>query len=786
MQGRLRQQQAIRSADRRSRFDPIGLKPVRPPHNKWAGRLVWLSLFGALGLALAQLWIVLQPPHYEATVELISKADLSGTSSVSTDTLNAILTSDDFKSDLIDTAGLIDADGFGADPDPVRAVIFKAFEVSGLSDLLAVPLPVDQAPRAQALSNLEGTLAIETSATSPALRYLTVRTTNQDLAAEIANSAADLLVQRTEVEVAAPQTNETGSPQQTPNQSTVTQQPLPPLFESNDDVERRLEEDQSRLAQLEQELRAQREALRDAELAVDQFLAEAGAPSAELIGARRMQLEQLEANAATAAQTSERLAAQVAAIEAALAADDGSLVNAAADLETASVEVLRSELRAAQRNVAQLQETLGSDHPSLLAALEEYSDVETRFREAIQRALNRERERLGDAETRTTELNQQAGDLRNTVEATQSAFNQLRALDRAASEARRDYEALLSEVDALRAAIAMARSLPRGVAPAPVAVPQPPAVREQLDPEVIETTGSVVTEPQVKVLKRAVSPENPVGPHPNNVRALGVGGGALFVSFFLMMGALRDDWLRSVDAIERASGIPVIGIVPAVNKRKSTAHTKTKKRVRGKTADYLSTSEDRVRAILEVSDAMRAGSPDADVKSIAIYATTSAKVRAHFTVDLAISAASEGIEVAVVDCDPRNRLVASTFGAHRAGDMADLLLDRQSEDSPSGETQIGGLWLFLFGTLSTVSIKQLRRDRVETAIASRMTQPGVILYDAPQPDRQTTSRAVAGIADSAVILVEHGNTRRRDLGTLIYQLRKSGAEIAGIVVTGRR
>jgi capsular polysaccharide biosynthesis protein len=74
------------------------------------------------------------------------------------------------------------------------------------------------------------------------------------------------------------------------------------------------------------------------------------------------------------------------------------------------------------------------------------------------------------------------------------------------------------------------------------------------------------------VRKKAVTPEDPVSPNPlrNGLLALMVGL-ILGVGLAFLLEYLDDSW-RSPEELERISGVPTYGIIPAINlaKRKKT------------------------------------------------------------------------------------------------------------------------------------------------------------------------------------------------------------------------
>lgn len=327
-------------------------------------------------------------------------------------------------------------------------------------------------------------------------------------------------------------------------------------------------------------------------------------------------------------------------------------------------------------------------------------------------------------------------------------------------------------------------------------------------------------------LLRLISPAEPPDRADSLSPALIRGGsgvlGLLVGLLITLIGLRRDDRLATPAAFEAATGLPVLATIsrPAAKGGRKKQPTGTRRQAGGpkrgnrKARKALKSSQPsawldavtEVSRFLQMTTSLSASSlttsslstapsvtspsvtsppftsHPATSTSLAIFSAMDAPTRSNFVIDLAIAASSDGLEVAVIDCDPHHNFVSKALGEQRAGDIAALFSPNSESEQPTGETSLLGVWLFKLGSLASLGAKKLQRDHVIAKLSSQLSQPGLILLDVPRPDRRPTSRVAARLAETSLVLVDAKATRKRDLCALLNQLSRLGAEIAGLVV----
>ncbi|MEM0966019.1 MAG: polysaccharide biosynthesis tyrosine autokinase [Verrucomicrobiota bacterium] len=177
---------------------------------------------------------------------------------------------------------------------------------------------------------------------------------------------------------------------------------------------------------------------------------------------------------------------------------------------------------------------------------------------------------------------------------------------------------------------------------------------------------------QAEIIDRAAIPLRPSSPNVLLNLALGVIGGLGLGVGFAFVLALLDNRVKSAYDVEELVGLPLLGIVPKIDRRLS--------------------SPDRARAVLtnldsKVTESFRTIHSSISLSDegklaqvIAVTSTLPAEGKSFIATNLALTFAGQGQRTLIVDCDMRLPNVAKSFGLKPKTGMYDFFFGEKSLD----------------------------------------------------------------------------------------------------------
>lgn len=298
-------------------------------------------------------------------------------------------------------------------------------------------------------------------------------------------------------------------------------------------------------------------------------------------------------------------------------------------------------------------------------------------------------------------------------------------------------------------------------------------------------TGGKKKVPQTVRLEAADSARLPTSPtSPNTRLALGIGAlaGALVGVAYAFLRYTLDRRVRSSGAVERETGLTVIGAIP--DEKALTADDRLIPF--SGTGNSSGAKEKDLRAVSEAMRELRTNIQFLDVdnppKAMVVTSPLPGEGKSTTAANLAITLAASGRKVVLIDGDLRRPMVADVFGVPGEVGLTDVLAGRATiEDvsQPIGPKR--NLFVVAAGKLppnpSELLGSKRMRDLVKTA-----TEDAFVIIDAPPLIPVTDSAVLSHNTDGALVVAAVGRTTIDALLKAQSNLERAGGRALGVVL----
>lgn len=483
-------------------------------------------------------------------------------------------------------------------------------------------------------------------------------------------------------------------------------------------------------AWLTEQITQLRQQVAAAESAVEQYRAQSGLLRGRDVTFITQQVTDMSTELATVRADRARAEARLEALEGSSGLDD---VAAVEGLEEVS-QLRMLEAEAAQR-LAALSKDLGPLHPRYISAEAELTQLRERIASAQARVIGGARSDATTARLRESTLAAEIEKLKEDLAKANEAEVKLNELQREADASRALLETFLSRSKEE----SMAQSFQR---------------------------------PDAKVLASADAPAVPSYPSKALLMILcvfvfGIAG----VSTAFVVEAF-DHGFRSGEQVERMTGLPSLGLVPALGgvmrpedhivKRPGSAFSEA---IRNLYAGVvLPHREDAPKLFLITSSLPKEG-------------------KTTVTLSLGRLLAMSGKSVLVIDCDLRHPAVHKALSKPAEPGLAEVLLNQEPLENVIQQDPSSPLRVITAGASQRDVATLLGSDAMRELLRELRDKFDVVLLDAPPALAVTDPRLLASLVDKTIFLVRWGKGDRRGATDALRRLTASGADIAGVALT---
>lgn len=287
----------------------------------------------------------------------------------------------------------------------------------------------------------------------------------------------------------------------------------------------------------------------------------------------------------------------------------------------------------------------------------------------------------------------------------------------------------------------------------------------------------------VEVAEQAGVPRSPVSPQPVRSAATGFFAGLLLGVVAAAIAELFDDPVWDEEDAERWSGgVPVLATIPAAPP------------VRRAGGSRVITLNDPGHPVSEAYRVLKTSieyqALDAPINQIMITSPDAGEGKTMTSVNLAVTFAKAGSNVALVDADLRLGAVKDTMGlTTRGGGLAKVLGGTVSVKRalvPVSGSSPGRLEVIVAGEAPASPSELVASDRMSDVLGELARSHGTVIVDTPPMLAVSDGLIMAGYVDGVVMVVRSRRTRGRALKRAVERVDQSGVRVLGLVLNDDR
>ncbi|MDB5688769.1 MAG: hypothetical protein JWL91_645 [Sphingomonas bacterium] len=289
------------------------------------------------------------------------------------------------------------------------------------------------------------------------------------------------------------------------------------------------------------------------------------------------------------------------------------------------------------------------------------------------------------------------------------------------------------------------------------------------------------------IIARAAVPASPASPRGWVYALRGLALALAAAVAIVLGGELLARGFRNRGHAERKLGIPVIGMVPDLNRLPATGGAKA---ARVDPADYLffDSRSPFTAAFRSIHTGLRLGTAALSPRSVAVSSALPDEGKTTVSICLARSAALAGLRVLLIDCDVRHPAATRALAAHVSAGLIEVLRgeaepkDALLRDTPSGAWILGHTI-----TGGEGSDDLIGSPAMQDLIASLTHEFDLIVLDTPPALALDEARGVAAMADCVLLVARWHKTPVEATRIALEQLTRAGANViaAALTLVGR-
>ncbi len=415
--------------------------------------------------------------------------------------------------------------------------------------------------------------------------------------------------------------------------------------------------------------------------------------------------------------------------------------SAAEVLDSTLIQNLRVQEAEVDRKAAELSQEYGERHPKLINVRAEARNLRAKIDGEVNKIVKGLKNEVGAAWARETSLGRSLEKLKGKIAVANEAEVQLRALDREAQANRTLLATMLTRFKETRA-------------------------QEDLEAQ----------RPDARLISRADAPELASFPRTGLILSLTLVG-SFFIGLLLVFAIEQlDPGFRSGEQIEQQTGFPVLGMVPKLSGRRWFGKA-PQDQILVHPASALAESIRTLHTSILLS---HAGGPP---KRILITSAQPKEGKTTIVTCLARLLAKSGKKVLLIDADLRRPRIHGALGMAQRPGLADLLSGNATREEVIREDKASGAYVMTAGHVTSNAHDILSSRRMKALLLELGLAYDLVIIDSPPISAVSDARLLAREVDRTVFVVRWAETPRAMVAVAIRQLKSSGAELAGVVLS---
>lgn len=256
---------------------------------------------------------------------------------------------------------------------------------------------------------------------------------------------------------------------------------------------------------------------------------------------------------------------------------------------------------------------------------------------------------------------------------------------------------------------------------------------------------------------------------------LGVVGGLGLGLAFAFLVAFLDDRVKSSYDVEAVVGLPLIGIIPQIKKLEVTER-----------AQIVTNQKDRqvAEAFLTLHATMRLKDESKNAKCILTTSTIPGEGKTFCTINLALTFASHGERVAIVDCDLRKPNIHTSLGLENARGVIDICAGTATIEQCVLKNVHPNMDVITTGGRAKNPTQILNSKAFEEMIATLRIRYDRVFFDTPPLAAVSDAQIILPLMDGSVFAIFFNKVRRKAAQFAAKKLAEGNVPVFGAVLNG--
>lgn len=418
---------------------------------------------------------------------------------------------------------------------------------------------------------------------------------------------------------------------------------------------------------------------------------------------------------------------------------DGSGVeSAAAVLDSPLIQRLREQETTIVRQMSALETQLREGHPKMVLARNELQDLRKKIEIEVGKIVRNLQNELEIANVRQRNLRREASQLEDQIEQQGQALANMRALQAEVEANKQLFQTVLARFK-----------------------------ETNVVDEGLQTADA-------RIISPAKPPGGPFYPQKRLIVVAALFVSALFGIAIAIALELMDTGFRSLTHLENVTGVPGLGIIPALGKGEA-GMLPHEAAVRHPSSPYG-------ESVRSVRTGLLLSKVDAPPRTIMFTSAVSSEGKTSTSLSIASLSARTGQRVIIVDCDLRHPSVHVALNVPNTVGLSNYLSGQCSLDEIIDIDLVSGVHYITAGGRSPHPTDLLSSQQMKALLALLAQQYELVVLDTPPLLAVSDTLVLARQVDKTAFVVRWEKTRRETVTTALRQLIDAGADLAGTVM----
>ncbi|MBI9018220.1 MAG: polysaccharide biosynthesis tyrosine autokinase [Phycisphaerae bacterium] len=258
--------------------------------------------------------------------------------------------------------------------------------------------------------------------------------------------------------------------------------------------------------------------------------------------------------------------------------------------------------------------------------------------------------------------------------------------------------------------------------------------------------------------------------------------GSMMLGLMLSVGLaflleMLDDAVRSPVDVSRHLNAPSLGMIPLYDQDEAGSVCVEKITMTHPSA-LMSEFYRQARTNLDFS------SPAGELKTMLFTSSSSGDGKTCSAVNMAITYATEGKKILLIDANFRRPKVGKLFENAAGMGLSRALVGQASVAEVIGKTDVPNLDIIDSGPLPPNPADLLSSNAMKQLLESQQEKYDLIIIDGPPALVVVDARIMSGIVDGTVVVVDAGKTTRGMGQRMLREINQSGGKVLGVLLNG--